>query len=297
MTPLSPEDRALIEAGARGDLPDAGARERMRTRLGARLGAAAGLGAATLVTRTATASGTTTLIAKILGSAAIVGALGVAVVKLAPVDDRTPAVSASPARSAESAPRVVARGTAESQAAPPLSSPATSVETALAEGRVDEPVAPASPRVAPASPLAEEPVAPASPRVASASPPIRQARVAAPPASEGASLPEATELQPAPVRDAPAPTRGALAEETRLLREADAATRAGEPARALSLLAEHARRFPQGVLAEERDVERLLALCAAGRTEEARTAAAELLQTRPRSPLAGRVRGSCGGGG
>jgi hypothetical protein len=93
----------------------------------------------------------------------------------------------------------------------------------------------------------------------------------------------------------PATPADALAEETRLLRDADAATRAGDAPRALALLAEHARRFPRGVLGEERDAETVLALCAAGRTSEARAAAQRFLAARPGSPLAGRVRSSCGG--
>lgn len=94
--------------------------------------------------------------------------------------------------------------------------------------------------------------------------------------------------------DAPATPAEALAEETRLLREANAATRAGDTARARALLDEHARRFPRGVLAEERDAERVLSLCAAGRTDEARAAAARFLATHPHSTLGARVRASCG---
>jgi hypothetical protein len=102
--------------------------------------------------------------------------------------------------------------------------------------------------------------------------------------------------EPAPSSSpSPAAPADALAEETRLLRDADAATRAGDATRALALLAEHARRFPRGALAEERDAETVLALCAAGRTEDARAAARRFLAARPGSALAGRVRSSCGG--
>ena len=88
---------------------------------------------------------------------------------------------------------------------------------------------------------------------------------------------------------------GALTAETRLIGNANAALQAGDAARALSLLDEHARRFPGGVLAEERDAERVLALCAAGRTSDARARAERFLRERPKSALAPKVRTSCGG--
>jgi hypothetical protein len=84
-----------------------------------------------------------------------------------------------------------------------------------------------------------------------------------------------------------------LAEEVGLLRRARAALNAGDPAAALAHLAEHSRRFPAGVLAEERDAARVLALCHAGRRDEARAQASRFLRERPSSPLAARVRESC----
>jgi hypothetical protein len=83
--------------------------------------------------------------------------------------------------------------------------------------------------------------------------------------------------------------------ETALLRDADAAVKSGHPARALALVEEHASRFPTGVLVEEREAERIVILCALARTEEARALRARFLGARPRSPLIGRVRESCGG--
>ena len=86
---------------------------------------------------------------------------------------------------------------------------------------------------------------------------------------------------------------GNLAEEARLLREAEIARRAGDVARATSLLDEHARRFPRGALAIERDAARVLVLCDAGRATDARRLAARFLRRHPRSPLADRVRSAC----
>jgi hypothetical protein len=85
-----------------------------------------------------------------------------------------------------------------------------------------------------------------------------------------------------------------VAEEAHLLREADGALRAGDAAGATRWLDEHARLFPHGVLAEERDVQRVLVLCAAGHADRARMEATRFLSAYPRSLLAGRIRASCG---
>jgi hypothetical protein len=84
-----------------------------------------------------------------------------------------------------------------------------------------------------------------------------------------------------------------LAEEARLLREAETARRAGELERASQKLDEHRRRFPRGVLATERDAARVLLLCDAGRIAEAKKLAGSFLRRHPRSPLADRVRSAC----
>jgi hypothetical protein len=102
-------------------------------------------------------------------------------------------------------------------------------------------------------------------------------------------------LTPTPTRTPtplPRPV-GSVGDETHLLREADAALRGGDAARALALLDDHARLYPSGVLAEERSVERIFALCKLGRTTEARAHATRFLRAHPDSPLADGVRASC----
>lgn len=84
-----------------------------------------------------------------------------------------------------------------------------------------------------------------------------------------------------------------LAEETALLRRAQAAMRSGNPQKALSLLAQCQRAFPGGLLREERDALKVLALCGAGKTSKGKAAAAAFLRARPSSALAPRVRGAC----
>ena len=55
---------------------------------------------------------------------------------------------------------------------------------------------------------------------------------------------------------------GSVAAEVAILRRVSAALRSGDPKGALAAVGEHARRFPNGALSEERDMERILALCA-----------------------------------
>lgn len=118
----------------------------------------------------------------------------------------------------------------------------------------------------------------------------------------------ATEIGPAPVPveslaqakvdkpAAPIATQpvNSLEAELALLRDAKKALDDGNANQSLSILSEHERRFPNGVLVEERAATRVLALCAAGRTSEARTGATDFLAKYPRSPSAPRVRTSCG---
>jgi hypothetical protein len=84
-----------------------------------------------------------------------------------------------------------------------------------------------------------------------------------------------------------------LGAEIELLARVNAAVNAGDGGRALELLAEYDRKFRPSILAEERAAASILALCAAGRTGEARAAAEQFRRRSPRSPLLGRIAGSC----
>jgi hypothetical protein len=90
-------------------------------------------------------------------------------------------------------------------------------------------------------------------------PPVRGATSTAPAAQTPASTPSAS----GPLGD-----RGLAAERARL-EEARGALRRGEPSAALSALASHAREFPAGRLAEERESVWVVALARAGRRDEA----------------------------
>jgi hypothetical protein len=77
------------------------------------------------------------------------------------------------------------------------------------------------------------------------------------------------------------------------LHDARQALARGDATAALQALDTHAARFPKAVLRQEALSARALALCAAGRTAEARRAAAQLERIAPRSPHLIRLADSC----
>ena len=93
--------------------------------------------------------------------------------------------------------------------------------------------------------------------------------------------------------DAAAPS-SALAEEARLLSDARRELKLGHPRAALDPLEEHARRFAQGQLAEERMALTARALCEAGEVERGREQAAALRDAYPSSSHLARVDRTCG---
>ena len=87
--------------------------------------------------------------------------------------------------------------------------------------------------------------------------------------------------------------RPSLDEEVMQMRTAYDQLRAGEPLRALSSLAEHAQRFPDGKLTTMRKVARIQALCDLGRRSAASEEAARFLEEHGDSPYAPRIRQVC----
>jgi hypothetical protein len=81
--------------------------------------------------------------------------------------------------------------------------------------------------------------------------------------------------------------------ESSLVGRARAALRDEDPATALRLLDEHARRFPTGELEQERELLRISALCDAGRAAAARKAAHSFRAAYPGSPLLGHLGSTC----
>ncbi len=101
-----------------------------------------------------------------------------------------------------------------------------------------------------------------------------------------ADLPRA---HPGSIAASPSSGVNDLATERLLLDRARACLLHGEPADALTSTATHARRFPHGVLSEERDALRVEALVSARRYEDARSAASRFHGAYPDSVLTAAV--------
>ena len=84
-----------------------------------------------------------------------------------------------------------------------------------------------------------------------------------------------------------------LQAELALIKRARDAEQRQRPAEGLAALAEHARRFPRGTLADERRVMKAELLCASGRTAEARALVRRFERQRAGSALAGRMSAVC----
>jgi hypothetical protein len=92
----------------------------------------------------------------------------------------------------------------------------------------------------------------------------------------------------------PRPARAASGEasfgaESELLRRAHSAYAQGDFGTALKLVAEHAKKFPRGVLAEEREALRVRSLAGTGQSAAASRAAAAFAEHFPRSVLLPRI--------
>jgi hypothetical protein len=84
-------------------------------------------------------------------------------------------------------------------------------------------------------------------------------------------------------------------EESQVVGRARGALRSGDAARALQLLELAERRYPQGVLNQEREALRIEALAGLGQTAQARARANAFLRAYPTSPYASRVKSRTGG--
>lgn len=178
---------------------------------------------------------------------------------------------------------------AEQVAAPPAAGPRPWWRAALGLGVVAALVVAwsvsRSPAPAVAPPTPRVVVAPAPPPAPA--PPVVPV-IEAPPVAPTPAVVEAP--RPAPTRPV---ERDDLAAELRLLQQAQTALSAHDTGAASVALRSHARAFPHGHLAEERDALAVQVLCARGQVEEARQAGAAFLARHPNSPQAARVRRTC----
>ncbi len=142
------------------------------------------------------------------------------------------------------------------------------------------------------APVDERVEPPAEPSLAAASP----QPVATPIARVQTSTPAPSKAAPrAPVVEEPSPTVAPAIDDdgTSLLLEARTALKQGDAAKALELVATHARRFPKSKLFDLRGVIEVDALCMSGRREAARERAQRLAARDPDSTAAKRVRDAC----
>jgi hypothetical protein len=317
MTNLSPEGRCLLRVAREEFEAGDGERARVDRALALRLGLATGAVAGLVSAKTAGAAvgsasvggglgagggvsaggagvaGLTGLMAgvKWLGVAVLVGAVGVGGLSVV-------RSSAGPSRAGP--PEAVARAASGSSPIPPAAPAAHVMSTLAATLEVN----PSTTDASAAAPLAAH-NNDASATHAMTPQPVTDSRLAThahalvdpSDADRAVGTPRSVGQAPVAPPAAPAAPRSAIADEVRLLRSADEALRDGNAPRAIELLHEHASRFSDGALTEERSVELVSALCRVGRVAEARKEAARFLRATPESPSAEAVRRSCGGSG
>ena len=152
------------------------------------------------------------------------------------------------------------------------------------------------PEPEPPPPVAQQPRgAPVGANIPAA-PPIQRAAPATP-RSPPQLAPEHPGGTAAPTKPRPAPSQPSpssdLTEETRLLAQARGRLRAGSPRQALPALTEHARRFPNGQLTEDRIALQAQTLCEAGDVKAGLQKAAALRKAFPSSSHLPRVHRAC----
>jgi len=95
--------------------------------------------------------------------------------------------------------------------------------------------------------------------------------------------------------EAPDPVEpSTLGEEVALIQKARKALLAKTPGVALTVLRDHADRFPNGAMVQERRALLAIATCEANGADAGRTRAESFLQRHPKAALADRVRTACG---
>jgi hypothetical protein len=148
-------------------------------------------------------------------------------------------------------------------------------------------------RVVPASAVENPARAPLGARPSSRDVTPTPAPNVAPPTKEPSGMPRSeTETS----RGGRATTGHSYNAELELMRSAHTAFAARDYANALLLAGEHARRFPNGLLTEEREALRIRCLMGSGRASEARRSVASFANRFPRSVLLERLKVEVGAG-
>lgn len=285
---LNPHARAFLRSVQDADDPTRADQERVHAKVKARLAAGIAAGIAAITTSKAAAAtaqvATTAAATGIVGTAAAPAAVVAGGAGTAAVVGKIAAACLVVAAVAGGATAVVHQSR-HAAVAKPASAP-TVVVAATPPGPMRTSTSPGAPQAPTVAPESTSDVPP---------PPT----VAATPAEPKAARLDAPRAAPPPIATPSATVAEVVAtspldEEIALVRDARAALRAGEAAQSLAVLDEHDRRFPGGALTEDVAAERIYALCALGRTGEARALATRFLADHPVSPHAASVRASCG---
>jgi hypothetical protein len=312
---VNDDERSALFARARGaGTPTDADRRRVRSALTRKMGMAAGAVVTTSTTKAAGLAGATSMVG--MGGSTML-AVKVGAVALAVVAATAGAVVLHGQRTtARSAPLPVAssaeaRGVAPLVSATPLLSPHPPSSLLPSPSPPPSPL-PAAPSAASGawatatSRLAATPTGPlpASRAGSMASPSLEQGAVADPlptaPIAIANELP-GVNVRPGPSASAtasstasPARVPDGTAEELALIQQMQEALRAGDAARTLAFVHEHERRFPAGQLTPECDGAKVLALCMGASRDRAAALGRAYLDSHARSPLAARVRATCG---
>jgi len=296
MSDLSPETRKLLDMAIDGDRLPPHRRALLESKFFARIAKGAVLGFAA---REAWASspGLFGPIAKGIAGIAIVSSIG-AGGYVAMRSSRYEAAPARQERTAWQTPRVADLPGAGSLPATQAIAAPPSVSEPTEPPRRSSPIEPrATARrgvaSAPASPTAvrSSRAAAASargaPSLGRAAAPVHGAPPPSPPPTA-----ENKAKAPAPVEETtPLGAPNTLNDETRILWEADQALRSGHTSRAVTLLDEHAGKYPDGALSPERGAERIVALCKIGHIDAPTVRG--YLTSHPNLPLAERIQQAC----
>ena len=252
------ERSALFAQARRAGDPTSDDRQRVRAALGRKLGVAAGAAVAATTSKAAGLAG--------VGAVAGLGGATAAVVKVA-------AVVVALAVFGVGAVVMSERTQGRSAVGP--------VELAVRPAPIERSAAD------PATPELHAPPVPVTPPSVSLAPTRAPSPVALL-APTAAPVPGATDTPSASIL----PDR--TAEELALIQQMQTALRAGDTARTLAIVAEHERRFPDGQLAPEREGAKVIALCTGAPRDRAAELGRAFLASHARSPVAARVRATCG---
>ena len=324
MSELSPETEDLLARGREGAPLSNTRRDELKGAVLAKIALGAGVAGSALTTTSAAAWTAMTKMIGVAVLAVVVGTGAVGVVKYQQHERQSKLAAAQPLMNSttDAPPSSSANHSVNQADLATLTTSATTIAANQPPSSPENNSQPSLPATAPRTSETSSPsMPPSSPRAAngrndSSAPPTSAADVAttSAPAVGSANAPSVAGNSRAAANSAvngsspnvgstsgtnaaplAAPRSSSLEEETALLRAAHEALDGGDPARALSLLDQHAARFPASALEPERSAERVFAFCAEGKIADAQAAATSFIAAHPSGPLAARVGASCGG--